>query len=60
MVFTTAHKVTKNLGCFCNKICCQEIPKIAQSGHTSQQERVNPPWHLGEERKIDMGRVNKK
>ena len=60
MVFTTAQKVTKHLGYFCNKICCQEIPKIAQSGHTSQQEREKPPWHLGEERKIDMGRVNKK
>ena len=29
MVFTTAQKVTKHLGYFCNKICYQ----IAQSGH---------------------------
>ena len=36
MVFTTAQKVTKHLGYFINKICCQEILKIAQSGHTSQ------------------------
>ena len=35
MVFTTAQKVTKYLGYFCNKSCCQEFPKIAQSGHTT-------------------------
>ena len=34
MVFTTAQKFTKHLGYFCNKIYCQEIPKITQSGHT--------------------------
>ena len=34
MLFTTAQKVTKHLGYFCYKICCQEFSKIAQSGHT--------------------------
>ena len=34
MLFTTAQKVTKHLGYFCYKICCQEMPKIALSGHT--------------------------
>ena len=34
MVFTSAQKVTKRLGFFWNKICCKEIPNIAQSGHT--------------------------
>ena len=36
MVFTTAQKVTKQLGYFCNNFFCQEIPKIAQSGHTGR------------------------
>ena len=35
MNFTTALKVTKNLGYFCKIIYCQEISKIAQSGHTA-------------------------
>ena len=26
--------ITKYLGYFCNKTCCQELSKIAQSGHT--------------------------
>ena len=39
MVFTTAQKVTKHLGYFYNKICCQEIPKIAKSGHTVPNKR---------------------
>ena len=34
MLFATAQIVTNHLSYFCNKICCQEIPKIAQSGHT--------------------------
>ena len=34
MLFTTAQKFSKHLGYFCHKICCQKIPKIAQSGHT--------------------------
>ena len=41
MVFTTAQKVTKHLGYSCNKICCQEIPKIAQSGHTDDDDDGN-------------------
>ena len=32
-VFQNSHKVTKILGHFCNKICCQHLKKIAQSGH---------------------------
>ena len=39
MVFTTTQKVTKHLGYFCIKICSQEIPKIAQSGHTVHDVR---------------------
>ena len=35
MFFETAEKVTKHLGYFGNKICHQEIPKIAQFGHTA-------------------------
>ena len=35
MVFTSAQQVTKHLVFFCNKICCLEIPKIAESGHTA-------------------------
>ena len=45
MVFTTAQKVTKYLGYFSNFICCQEIPKIAQSrrnGHTSMEGATFP------------------
>ena len=38
MVFTTAKNVTKHLGYFCNKNYCKLIPKIAQSGHTMQDE----------------------
>ena len=34
IVFATAQKVIKHLGYCCIKICCQEIPIIAQSGHT--------------------------
>ena len=33
-VFKIAQKVNKYLGNFCNIICCQELSKIAQSGHT--------------------------
>ena len=40
MVFTSAQKVTKHLGYFYSKICCQEIPKIAQSGHTGRSRWV--------------------
>ena len=38
MVFTTAQKVPKHLDYFCNKICSQEIPKIAQFGHTDSHQ----------------------
>ena len=43
MFFTIALKVTKHLCYFCNKIRCQEIPKIAQSGHNGhrQHSRAN-------------------
>ena len=34
LTFHNCQKVTNHLGQFCNKIYCQEIPKIAQSGHT--------------------------
>ena len=39
IVFTTAKKATKHLGYFCKIICCQEVPKIGQSGHTERTER---------------------
>ena len=35
MLFSTAQNDTQHLGYFCNKISCQEIPNIAQSGHTT-------------------------
>ena len=35
MFFETAQKATKHLGYFGNKICYQQIPKLAQSGHTA-------------------------
>ena len=38
MVFTTAQKVSKHLDYFWNKICSQEIPKIAQSGYTDSHQ----------------------
>ena len=43
MFFEKAQKVTKYLGYFCNKIYCQEIPKISKSGHTglTNYYRVN-------------------
>ena len=34
MFFILAQKVTKYLGKFCKEICCKEISKLAQSGHT--------------------------
>ena len=34
MVFLNSPKVIKYSGYFCKKICCQELSKIAQSGHT--------------------------
>ena len=37
MVFTSALKFTNHLGYFSNKICHQEIPKIAQSCHAGQE-----------------------
>ena len=41
MVFKTAPKVTKHLGYFYNKICSQDIPKIAHSGHTGSEHAAN-------------------
>ena len=34
---------------FCNKICCQEIPKIAQSGHTGHKGLIMCKVTLGYE-----------
>ena len=39
-VFKTAQKVEIHLGCFCKKICHQELSKIAQSGHTGGNRRT--------------------
>ena len=36
-VFRTAPKVNIHLGYFCKKICHQELPKIAISGHTDRE-----------------------
>ena len=33
--FQNGSKVTKYFGYFCWKICCQELTKIAQSGHSA-------------------------
>ena len=44
MVFTTAQKDAKHLGYFCNKICYQEIQKIAQSGHTDALKGEKAFW----------------
>ena len=41
MDFTTAQKVTKHSGNFCNKICCQVIPKIAQAGHIETGDQLS-------------------
>ena len=38
MGFTNALTVVKYLDYSCNKICCQQISKIAQSGHTGSEE----------------------
>ena len=35
--FKIAQKVTNNFGNFCKKFGCQELLKIAQSGHTAAQ-----------------------
>ena len=37
MFFKIVHKVTKYLDYFCKKICCNELSKIAQSGHTGNR-----------------------
>ena len=34
MLFNTAQEVTKYLEYYWKQICCQELSKIAQSGHT--------------------------
>ena len=34
MFFKIAPRVGKHLGYFCKKISCQNLSKIAQSGHT--------------------------
>ena len=39
MVFKIPPKITNHLGYFCNKICCQEITKIAQSDHTTKNKK---------------------
>ena len=39
-LFKIATKVTKYLGYFCKKYCCQELSKVAQSGRTDC--RANP------------------
>ena len=36
-----ASKVAKYLGHFCNKICCQDLSKIAQSWHTEFKHNLN-------------------
>ena len=36
VIFKIAQKVFSVLGYFCKQICCQELSKIAQSGHTEQ------------------------
>ena len=33
-IFNIAQRVSKYLRYFCKKICCQELSKMAQSGHT--------------------------
>ena len=35
--------VANHLGFFCKKFCCQELLKIAQSGHTGHFQR-HPDW----------------
>ena len=37
--FKIAQKVAKSLDSFCNKICSQDLPKIAQSGRTVHQSK---------------------
>ena len=40
MYFKTSQKVIYYLGYFWEKICCQELSKIAQSGHTDHKARL--------------------
>ena len=39
-VFPNYFKVTKNLGFFCKKICCQRLSKTNKSGHTDVLESI--------------------
>ena len=41
MVITTAQKVTKHLGYFASRICYQEIPNFALSGHTASTDSLS-------------------
>ena len=40
MYFKASQKVIYYLGYFWEKICCQELSKIAQSGHTDHKARL--------------------
>ena len=55
MDFTTAQKVTKHLGYFCNKICGQEIPKITQSGHTNYNSLEKRRYVRSQKKNMLMG-----
>ena len=57
MSFLKAQKVTKYLGYFCNKICYQELLKIAQSGHTGSNVH-NICWRRSSKKIFSRARQN--